>query len=102
MTDYEVTSNVDHRNDTLMVKFCTFDKDGRKRGFIIQVTEEWLRANLVEVAEGECYPCVRANLGKGRKISPNKENACHKCGDVVGPDNQKCSCGFTHWDRWSY
>jgi len=58
MYNYQVTGYSDESNEVLTIKVRTFDR-GRKEGFIIKLTEEFIRKNLFSIGEGEIYPQVK-------------------------------------------
>lgn len=58
MLNYEVTGFTKPENDTLLIKIRVVDGN-EKRGFLLELSDEWVRENLHQVVEGMEYPRVR-------------------------------------------
>lgn len=57
MQEYEVSIEHEPSTDSVYIKIRTFRK-GKKLGFRVRMTEEWIEQKLFSIAEGETYPVV--------------------------------------------
>lgn len=57
----------DHKSDTYYVKLRGHragpDGEARRCGLLIELTDEWLLANMCDIAEGQAYPAISPRSG---------------------------------------
>ncbi len=70
MLNYEVTHYQNPETDSISIKVRTFDR-GKKEGFVLKFTEEWILPHLFSVTEGEQYPSVWTALQRETRVPEN-------------------------------
>lgn len=94
MSKYEVSIDQCFKTDTIRVKIRTQDWK-RKKGFIIEMSEEWVLSQLYNIAEGETYPTVNTSLPVVKSLwKPDNSNKA--LGLLLGErQRQKAQTGYS-------